>query len=243
LCRVRNSFHTKKNTRYGIAIDKIDVHPVLDIAQTGDLRTDQIAASHPLRLTKHCVEQTCSRDKLYRRLLLNSAWSVPINRLFGRDHRETLGIIFAKPDFGKVPGSNLPRILGFSVTSFCIGSFSQTPFFCKQTATTVRSRHRMLVRSWKIRLVNGYTGTITGICFLWLAIGFALNEASFLARSSVALGTFAANLESQVSVPYQKTFCPQFQYVSDDGKVRTLTSSECSPPPISYADRRSTFTI
>jgi len=89
----------------------------------------------------------------------------------------------------------------------------------------------MRVRSWKIRLVIGYTGAATGICFLLFAIGFALCEASFLARSSVALGTVVANLESQVGVPAQKTFCPQFQYESDDGNVRTLTSSACSSPP------------
>jgi hypothetical protein len=42
----------------------------------------------------------------------------------------------------------------------------------------------MRLSSWKIRLLIGYTGTAAGTCFLLLAVGFAVYEVSFLARSS-----------------------------------------------------------
>jgi hypothetical protein len=51
----------------------------------------------------------------------------------------------------------------------------------------------MRLSSWKIRLLIGYTGTAAGTCFLLLAVGFAVYEVSFLARSSEAQGTVIAN--------------------------------------------------
>jgi hypothetical protein len=89
----------------------------------------------------------------------------------------------------------------------------------------------MRLSSWKIRLVIGYTGAATGTCCLLLAVGFAVYEASFLTRSSEAQGTVIANLGSQIGEPTQQTFCPQFQYESEDGGVQTITSSACSSPP------------
>ena len=89
----------------------------------------------------------------------------------------------------------------------------------------------MRLSSWKIRLVIGYTGAAAGTCFLLLAVGLAVYEASFLTRSSEAQGTVIANLGSQIGLPPQQTFCPQVQYESEDGSVQTITSSACSSPP------------
>jgi hypothetical protein len=121
--------------------------------------------------------------------------------------------------FGKLPPANGR------------GKLPQTPFFRQYRLQPVRSRHRMRLSSWKIRLVIGYTGAATGTCFLLLAVGFAVYEASFLTRSSEAQGTVIANLGSQIGEPTQQTFCPQFQYESEDGGVQTITSSACSSPP------------
>jgi hypothetical protein len=89
----------------------------------------------------------------------------------------------------------------------------------------------MHLSGWKIRFVIGYTGAVAGICFLLLALGFAVYETSFLTRSSEAQGTVIANLGSQIGKPTQRTFCPQFQYQSENGSVQTITSSTCSSPP------------
>jgi Protein of unknown function (DUF3592) len=96
----------------------------------------------------------------------------------------------------------------------------------------------MRLSSWKIRLVIGYTGAAAGTCFLLLAVGCAVYEASFLTRSLEAQGTVIANVGSQIRESTQQTFCPQFQYESEDGSVQTITSSACSSPPtFSVADK------
>ena len=96
----------------------------------------------------------------------------------------------------------------------------------------------MRLSSWKIRLLIGYTGTAAGTCFLLLAVGFAVYEVSFLARSSEAQGTVIANLGSRIEEPAQQTFCPQFQYESEDGQVQTITSSACSSPPTYFVGEK-----
>jgi Protein of unknown function (DUF3592) len=95
----------------------------------------------------------------------------------------------------------------------------------------------MRLNGSKIRLVIGYAAVATGTCFLLLAVGFAICEASFLLRSSEAQGTVIANLESrsdadsQSGTAAQQTFCPQFRYESVDGTTHTVTSSACASPP------------
>jgi hypothetical protein len=77
----------------------------------------------------------------------------------------------------------------------------------------------------------------TGSCFLLLAIGFAVYEASFLTHSSKTQGTVIANVEThtaadmQTGAPAQTNYCPQFRYQSVDGVTHVMTSSACSDPP------------
>jgi hypothetical protein len=90
---------------------------------------------------------------------------------------------------------------------------------------------------WKIYLWLGWTGTVTGSCFLLLAIGFATYEAFFLTHSSKTHGIVIANVESrtaadpQSSTPAQTNYCPQFRYQSEDGVAHVATGSVCSEPP------------
>ena len=56
----------------------------------------------------------------------------------------------------------------------------------------------MRLSSLEIRLLIGYTGVVTGTCFLLLAVGFAIYEVSFLARSFEAQGQVIANVQSRI---------------------------------------------
>lgn len=96
----------------------------------------------------------------------------------------------------------------------------------------------MRLSGWKIRLFIGYTGVVTGTCFLLLAAGFAIYEVRFLARSSEAQGQVIANVESHLQsadphsgVSLQESFCPQVRYESGPGTTQTFISSACASPP------------
>jgi Protein of unknown function (DUF3592) len=90
----------------------------------------------------------------------------------------------------------------------------------------------------RIYLLLGWTGSVTGLCFLVLAIGFATYEVWFLSQSSRAKGIVTANIPTQIpadvqtNTPARTSFCPQFQYQTPDGITQTNTSSACSNPPV-----------
>jgi hypothetical protein len=92
-------------------------------------------------------------------------------------------------------------------------------------------------RRWKIYLWLGWTGTVTGSCFLLVAIGLAVLEGYFLMHSSTAEGPIIASVESQVpadpqtNTPARTEFCPQFRYQSTDGAAHVVTASTCSNAP------------
>ena len=95
----------------------------------------------------------------------------------------------------------------------------------------------MKLTRWKIYLLLGWTGLVTGSCFLLVATGFAAYEAFFLTHGSKAQGTIIANVETrtaadpQTGSPAQTDYCPQFRYESADGVMHVLTASACSNPP------------
>jgi hypothetical protein len=89
----------------------------------------------------------------------------------------------------------------------------------------------------KIFLLLGWTGMLTGSCFLLMAIGLVAYEGFFLTHSSKVQGTVIANVETQTAAdaqtgaPAQTHYCPQFRYQSTDGVTHVVTSSACSDPP------------
>jgi hypothetical protein len=89
----------------------------------------------------------------------------------------------------------------------------------------------MRLTRWKIYLWIGWTGFATGICFLLLAIGFAAYEGWFLKQSSKAQGSVIANVPIKIGTPAQSSFCPEFQYETEDGVTHVETGSACSNPP------------
>jgi len=93
----------------------------------------------------------------------------------------------------------------------------------------------MKLPRWKIFLLLGWTGVVTGSCFLIVAIGVATHESLFLTHSLRTQGTIISNVETQTAAdpgtPAQTNYCPQFRYRSVDGVTHVVTSSSCSNPP------------
>src|SRR5438270_4470871 len=87
-----------------------------------------------------------------------------------------------------------------------------------------------LFTKWKIMLVAGWALTAAGGAFGLVAAGCAVYETVFLSRSDEVRGVVIAMITSHVdadltnNTPAQDVYCPQFQYRSADGVLRTMTS-------------------